>query len=151
MGYYAGREDFEKNLRHLMNEQTNLSTVAGRINTAGPAGLIASQGDINIVRREMAGLTAAVQALAGSQSADQVGQAIRDAVEATAPTYYVKSEKDATVYALDVATGKLRPVTLDEWNVVNAAGISLRVVPQKFIDAAPKATAAQPHPAPEES
>ena len=107
--------------------------------------------DVNVNNQQtgvIAGLTAAVKALASAQGSQDVEKAVRDAVDAAAPTYYVKSESDATVYALDVASGKLRPVTLNEWNVVNAAGITLRVVPQKFIDAAPKATAVQAHPAP---
>lgn len=67
-----------------------------------------------------------------------VEKVIRDAMDETASTHYVKSKDDATVYALVVETGKLRPVTLPEWNVAHAAGIPLRIVPQKFIDNAPK-------------
>ena len=67
-----------------------------------------------------------------------VEKVIRDAMDETASTHYVKSKDDATVYALVVETGKLRPVKLPEWNVANAAGIPLRIVPQKFIESAPK-------------
>ncbi|MEG9247996.1 hypothetical protein V6S67_07855 [Arthrobacter sp. Soc17.1.1.1] len=138
--YYNGREDFEKNLRHLISEQTSVKTIAGRINMAPAAGQLASQGDINIVLQQISGLTAAVKALAGNQTAAQVDASIRQAVADVAPSYYVKAEGNPSVYALDVATGTLRPVTFDEFQLVDAADIPLRIVPQSTIDAAPKET-----------
>lgn len=96
--------------------------------------------NVNSQRGIIAGLTATVASLAqavGAKDVD-VDAVIRDAIASTASTHYVKAKEDATVYALSPQTGKLRPVTLPEWNVANAAGIPLRVVPQKFIDDAPK-------------
>lgn len=96
--------------------------------------------NINSQRGVIAGLTATVATLAKAAGAKDmdVEATIRDAIASTASTHYVKSKDDATVYALNPATGKLRPVTLPEWNVANAAGIPLRIVPQSAIDKAPK-------------
>ena len=96
--------------------------------------------NVNSQRGIIAGLTATVASLAqavGSKDVD-VDAVIRDAIASTASTHYVKAKEDATVYALSPQTGKLRPVTLPEWNVAHAAGIPLRIVPQKFIEKAPK-------------
>ena len=70
-----------------------------------------------------------------------VEKVIREAMDETASSHYVKAEGNDSVYALIVETGELRPVKLPEWNVANAAGIPLRVVPQKFIDKAKKVDA----------
>ncbi len=70
-----------------------------------------------------------------------VEKIIRDSMAETASSHYVKAEGNDSVYALIVETGELRPVKLPEWNVANAAGIPLRIVPQKFIDKAKKVDA----------
>lgn len=49
-------------------------------------------------------------------------------------TYYLKGEEKPEVYALDVATGKLRHVLSAEFDVVTAIGI-FKTVPQAKVDA----------------
>ncbi|MER2142148.1 MAG: M23 family metallopeptidase [Eubacteriales bacterium] len=97
--------------------------------------------DINLNGQgRVAKLMSTVDALAkalGKPDVD-VEKIIKESLEETASTHYVKAKDNDTVYALIVETGELRPVKLPEWNVANAAGIPLRIVPQKFIDAAPK-------------
>lgn len=87
--------------------------------------------------QQLIGTINALAAAVGKPDVD-VEKLIRETLEETASTHYVKAKEDATVYALSPDTGKLRPVKLPEWNVAHAAGIPLRIVPQKFIDAAPK-------------
>lgn len=49
-------------------------------------------------------------------------------------TYYLKGDKKPEVYALDIATGKLRHVQFAEFDVVTAIGI-FKEVPQAKVDA----------------
>lgn len=88
-------------------------------------------------------LTATVNNLAAALGKPDVDveKIIRDSMAETASSHYIKAKENDTVYALIVETGELRPVALPEWNVANAAGIPLRIVPQKFIDKAKKVDA----------
>ena len=106
-------------------------SLASRINRAPSAGQFASQGDINIVLQRLAGLEAALQGIAGKDSAADIQKAIEAAVKKASPATYMKAAGDPTVYAHDVATGKLRPVGKDEWDAV---GNPLSIVDQKYID-----------------
>ena len=110
---------------------TQRGAVASRINRAPSAGQLASQGDINIVLQRMAGLEAALQGIAGKDSADDIQKAIEVAVKKASPATYMKAAGDATVYAHDVASGKLRPVGKAEWDAV---GNPLTIVDQKYIE-----------------
>lgn len=118
MAYYNGRADFEGNLRHIFNYQTNLATVVGYINQSASAGLIASQGDVNVVLAEVGALKAR---------------------PAFVSPYVMAEGGDGTIYALNTDTGKLRAVSLAEWNVAVAMGHKVSRVAPAVITAAPKA------------
>jgi hypothetical protein len=95
MPYYADRADFEKNLAFLISNQTSVATLAGRLNTAPGAELIASQGDINIVRQDIAAIAAAVSGIAGAVGA--IKGRINTATRADGSPYLLASQGDIDI------------------------------------------------------
>lgn len=111
---------------HLVTKRNNQILEALDVNVNGAGRVKQLMGTIDSLAKAL-----------GKPDVD-VEKIIREALEETASSHYVKAKDNDSVYALIPETGKLRPVKLDEWNVANSAGIPLRIVPQKFIDAAPK-------------
>lgn len=117
MAYYNGRADFEGNLRHIINFQTNVAGIAGRVNQSATAGFIASQGDINTVLTELSSVKAATGGILW------------------------KTADDATVWAYNPVNGTSRALTLGEFNLARALGHNVTVVSAGVGTAAPKAGA----------